>query len=161
MALPYQPWRAAYSPASYGGAFFHVEVDSQAGGRRNATHEFPHLDTPWTEDMGRRARRWNVSAYCIGPDYTDDRDALIAACETEGPQLLVHPLLGEMLANCDEYVATERREMGGYAAFDLRFVEAGAQPGLSVTADTASQAVSSANTLGNTSATLLNTAIST
>lgn len=139
MPLPYQPWRAAYQPASFGGAGFHVEVDSQAGGRRNALHEFPHRDTPWAEDMGRRARHWSVTAYLIGPNYIAARDALIAACEQEGSQSLVHPLLGTVQANCDDYVATERRELGGYCVFELRFVEAGTQPGLSVTADTQSQ----------------------
>ena len=110
--------------------------------------------------MGRRARRWSVSAYCVGPFYTNDRDALIAACEIEGPQTIVHPLLGEVQANCEEYVCVERRELGGYAAFDLRLVEAGSQPGLSSTADTASQASTAANNLGNTSAQSLNTTTS-
>ena len=159
MALPYQPWRAAYQPASFGGAGFHVETDSQAGGRRNALHEFPHRDTPWAEDMGRKARRWTVTAYVIGPDYTSARDALIGACEQEGPQTLVHPLLGQVQANCDDYVSTERRELGGYCVFELRFVEAGSQPGAVVTADTSSQSMAAASNLKTTAATSADTAL--
>ena len=155
MAYPYQPWRAAYQPASFGGAGFKVEVDSQAGGRRNAVHEFPHQDTPWAEDMGRKARRWTIAAYVIGPNYTTARDALIAACEREGPLTLVHPLLGSVQANCDDYVSTERRELGGYAIIELRFVEAGQQPGTVVTADTQSQVGSAA---ANSDATAANSA---
>ena len=144
MPYPYQPWRAAYQPASYGGAGFHVEVDSQLGGRRNALHEFPHRDVPWAEDMGRKARHWTVVGYVIGPTYTADADALVAACEVEGPRTLVHPLMGSVQANCDDYVRTERRELGGYAVVEMRFVESGSQPGLVVTADTQSQVTSAA-----------------
>ena len=160
MPYPSQPWRAALQPASYGGAAFKVEVDSQAGGRRNADHQFPHRDEPWTEDMGRKGRRWPMVAYVIGPDYTSARDALIAACEREGPQTLVHPSLGEVQANCDDYVATERRELGGYCVFELRFVEAGSQPGTVVTADTQSQSQSAATDSDAAAATSLNTSTS-
>ena len=159
MALPYQPWRAAYQPASFGGAGFHVEVDSQAGGRRNALHEFPHRDVPWAEDMGRKARHWPIAAYVIGPDYTAARDALIDVCEREGPFSLVHPLLGTVQANCDDYVATERRELGGYCIIELRCVEAGTQPGTVVTADTQSQVGSAADAAGAAASASMDTSL--
>lgn len=145
MALPRQPWRDALQPASFGGAGFRVEADSQNGGRRNATHEFPHRDEPWTEDMGRRARRWSIAGYLIGPNYLKPRDALVAVLESEGPHTLVHPLLGTVQANCDDYIVGERREQGGYCIVEMRFVEAGSQPGTTVTADTQSQVKSAAD----------------
>lgn len=159
MPYPFQPWRAALQPASFGGAGFHVEVDSQAGGRRNALHEFPHRDIPWAEDMGRKARHWGITGYVIGPNYTDDRDALIAVCEQEGPFALVHPSLGTVQANIDDYASVEHREQGGYCVFDLRFVEAGTQPGTVVSTDTQSVVNSSATSTGTTAASSLDTTL--
>lgn len=158
MAYPSQPWRDALQPASFGGAPFRVEVDSQAGGRNLANHQFPHRDVPWAEDMGRKGRRWPVAAYVIGPDYRSARDALIAACEREGPQTLVHPSLGQVQAACENYVATERREQGGYCVFELSFLEAGSQPGAAVTADTQSRSTAAATQSDAASATSLNAA---
>ncbi len=159
MSLPFQPWRAALQPASYGGASFHVEVGSQAGGRRGPTHEFAKEDIPFTEDMGRRARRWPTTAYNIGPDYLDYRDALLAALEAGGSQLLVHPTLGEIMANVDTYTMTETRERGGWCTFEILFVESGSLDNGGISADTQGQAVAAANSLGSAAAAAGNRAI--
>lgn len=152
MALPYQPWRAALQPASFRGAGFKVEAGGQAGGRRNATHEFPHRDVPYTEDLGRRARHWPITGYCIGPDYLDDRDDLIAALEAGDAGTLVHPTLGSMQVNVDTYSVSETRERGGICTFELAFVEAGSLTTNGVQADTQAQASSAGQNLGQTSA---------
>lgn len=94
MGLPFQPWRASLLPASFGGAEFKVEAGAKSGGRRIAEHEYPKQDTPFGEDMGRKAHRWQITGYCIGPYYTIDRDALVALCDSEGPYTLQHPSLG-------------------------------------------------------------------
>lgn len=151
MGLPFQPWRAALLPASFGGVEFHVEVGAQAGGRRNAGHEFAKRDTPYTEDMGRKARHWPITGYIIGPDYLGNRDDLIAACEAEGPSTLVHPSLGSMTVNCDVYSVSESRERGGVCTFEMLFVEAGSLTSNGVTADTQSLANTAASSLGKTS----------
>jgi len=153
--MPFQPWRAALQPASLGGVGFHVEVGSQASGRRIALHEYPKLDTPYAEDMGRRARRWPTTGYCIGPYYLQDRDALTAVLEVEGPFTFVHPSLGENQVVCEGYSVTEVREKGGFCVFEMQFVETGASPDNSVTDDTQAQATSAANdSNGNTASTV-------
>jgi prophage DNA circulation protein len=139
MALSDAAWRATLRPASLAGAGFHVEQGGVAGGRRIALHEFPKRDTPYAEDMGRKARRWSVAAYIVGPDYLGDRDALIAVCETEGPALLVHPTLGEMLVVCDGFSAHESRERGGFVSFELNLAEAGSPVSNAVVDDTVGQ----------------------
>jgi prophage DNA circulation protein len=139
MPYPFAPWREALQPASYGGAGFHVEIGAQAGGRRIALHEYPKRDTPYAEDMGRKARRWTLSAYCIGPNYIAERDAVIAACEREGAGTLIHPTLGQMQAVVEGYQSTEGRERGGFVAFELAFVESGQAASYAVTDDTQSQ----------------------
>ncbi len=160
MAMPFQPWRAALQPASLGGAGFHVEVGSQASGRRIALHEYPKLDTPYAEDMGRRARRWPTTGYCIGPYYLQDRDALTAVLEVEGPFTFVHPSLGENQVVCEGYSVTEVREKGGFCIFEMQFVEAGASPDNSVTDDTQAQVGSSADSASTTAAASLDSGLS-
>ncbi len=144
MPLPYQPWRAALQPASFGGCGFHVETGGKSGGRRIAEHEYPKQDTPFGEDMGRKAHRWPITGYCIGPNYLAGRDALIAVCDSQGPFTLVHPSLGTEQVHCDSYSAVERREKGGFVEFEFVFVEAGQDPGAATTADTQGQVTSAA-----------------
>ena len=59
------PWRKDLQPASFRGAFFHVETNSKENGRRIVVHEFPKKDLPYAEDMGRRAYEFSVRGYCI------------------------------------------------------------------------------------------------
>ena len=89
-------WRDRLRDASFRGVPFSVEDDDASFGRRVQTHEYPNRDKPFTEDLGRAARRLTVNAYVIGDDYADKRDRLIAAVETAGPGTLVHPQYGEM-----------------------------------------------------------------
>lgn len=128
-------WKQRLRPASFRGVGFKIEVDTRAGGRRTVLFEFPKRDVPYAEDMGRRARRFSVTGYVIGPDYIDVRDRLIAALEQEGPGLLVHPLLGEDLVQPDPYTVRESRRLGGMAEFEMVFVEAG-EAAISISDDT-------------------------
>ena len=123
-------------------------------------HEYAHLDTPFTEDMGRKGRRWQITGYCIGPNYIADRDALIAICNAEGPFTLIHPSLGAEQAHCDVCNPVEVREKGGYCAFELVFFEAGQSPDSSTTTDTASQAASASSASNDTSASTTDASLS-
>jgi prophage DNA circulation protein len=124
-------WQDYLIPASYNGAEFHIESGAKAGGRRNVDHEYPKRDIPYAEDMGRRGYKFTIQCYVLGPNYTDDRDALIAAMEAPGPGLLIHPTLGEFLVNPDSYTSQESRLRGNMAELDLTFMEAGS-PGNTV-----------------------------
>jgi prophage DNA circulation protein len=152
------PWIERLRPASFRGAEFHIEIGGRAGGRRTVLHEYPKRDEPYAEDMGRRGRRFGITAYVIGPDYTDFRDALIAAMETEGSGLLVHPTMGEFLVNPENFNCQERRTNGGMAEFELSFVEAGSnssfgRPEVSTQANVAG----AAETAGKSSASSVDT----
>jgi prophage DNA circulation protein len=135
MAFPL--WRQTLQPASYNGVPFHVDVQSKASGRRIVPFEFPKLDTPMTEDMGRRIRRFIVAAYIIyspvlDPDIISNRDDLIQELEAEGPGLLILPdglqdMIGAPsgMVVVDHYEVTEHREKGGFIEFQIAFMEAG------------------------------------
>lgn len=118
-------WRNRLRPGSFRGVEFKVETGGRLGGRRAAVFEFPKRDKPYTEDMGRRAKRFGITCYVIGADYLAQADALEEALNSEGAGLLVHPTMGEIEVVCETSNRTERREVGGMAMFDITFVEAG------------------------------------
>lgn len=95
-------------------------------GRRNQVNEYPQRDIPYVEDLGRRARRFVVECYVIGPDYLFDRDALIEAFEAEGPGELIHPRYGSLTVAVDgEASIKETPQEGGMARISVTFVEHG------------------------------------
>ena len=148
------PWRLELMPASFNGAEFHVEINAKSSGRRVAMHEFAKKDVPYAEDMGRRARRFVVTGYIVqspynGFDYRPERDALVAELEREGPGVLVLPtqiiLPTDGPVQVDTYTVHESRERGGYAEFDMAFVEAGVTPSSGPYTDTQSVVNASAD----------------
>lgn len=122
-------WRDDYRPGAFRGVPFHLKSSTSSGGRRTVLNEFPLRDEPMTEDMGRRARQFQLSMTVIGQDYMAQRDRLIEALETTGPGTLMHPFRGELLvAVLGDYSCEESTEQGGLARISATFVEAGATP---------------------------------
>lgn len=118
-------WLQKFRQASFRGAGFLIDnVDSQFG-RRVVTHEYPQRDKPFSEDLGRRARRFSVSGYLVGSNYGLARDNLIEACEQPGAGELVHPYQGTLRVVCEGITVRERRQDGGYCEVSLTFVEQG------------------------------------
>lgn len=96
-------WQSHINQASFRGVPFGVISGESVVGRRVAVHEYPYRDTVWVEDLGRSARKFTLRGFLIqdslvysAGDVFSQRDAMIAACETSGGGLLVHPTLGEM-----------------------------------------------------------------
>jgi DNA circularisation protein N-terminus len=65
-------------------------------------------------------------------EYDICRDTLVQALESWGPGVLIDPYnnridetSGRVLFQCERYTMVESRERGGYAQFDMAFVEAG------------------------------------
>lgn len=121
-------WKDYLRPASFRGVEFRVEVGGRGGGRRVAPHEWPKKDVGYAEDMGRRMRRFRVSGYVIGDDYIQQRDALIAALEAEGPGTLVLPTTDGMQVVVDHFDSVESRTRGRVCEFEMMFHEAGRDP---------------------------------
>lgn len=119
-------WRDKLRDASFRGVPFSVEDDEGEFGRRVQVHEYPNRDKPFTEDLGRAARRLTINAYLVGSDYSDQRDRLIAAIETPGPGTLVHPHYGEMKGSVDGNVkVSHSRQEGRMCRVSFQFVESG------------------------------------
>jgi prophage DNA circulation protein len=127
-----QPWRKALTPATFRSVVFHVEAGGPASGRRVALHEYPKREIPYAEDMGRRARRYSVMGYLIGPQYLVTKTQLIAALEAQGAGILKMPTMPAISVAVEAYSITETRERGGYCTVDMQFVEAGSSPNVSM-----------------------------
>ena len=119
-------WADRLLQGSFRGAEFGVQAHTASGGGRRAqVHEYPGRDTPFVEDLGRRAHEFRLRAFVVGDDYDRDRDRLRAACNVRGPGILIHPYLGVMSAVCLDLRIIETTRQGRMATFDLTFVEAG------------------------------------
>lgn len=116
-------WRDALRPGSFRGVPFEVEADKVPVGRRTVTHEYPGKDRPYVEDMGRVTREHKVTAFVIGPDCLEQRDALLEALETEGPGELVHPWLGTLRVTAGVGEMVHAYAEGGLVRFELTFTE--------------------------------------
>ena len=136
-------------PASFRGVPFDAfEEHSEAGGRRLVRHEFPLRDTPYAEDLGRKAGQWQVEAFILRnrwADYEAARDALRDALNAAGPGTLIHPWLGQMSVAVDGYTLRESTREGGYCKFSITFVEAGSLTEPDIQVDTAARVEDAVN----------------
>lgn len=116
-------WREKLRPGSFRGVPFGVRSAPRTLGRRTAMHEFIQVDTPYIEDLGLLPRVFSLSAFVIGADYMEKRDALIKALEEPGPGTLVHPYYGELIVSLNGPVSVrEGNDVGlGMAEFALSF----------------------------------------
>jgi prophage DNA circulation protein len=116
-------WRDNLRPASFRGVPFAVNTSSFSGGRRTAEHNFPDVDYPFFEDLGRAQRRFSVEAWIVGENYVSVRDRLISACERSGPGDLVHPYYGNRRVNAISLNVRETSTDGRMATITIEFVE--------------------------------------
>jgi prophage DNA circulation protein len=126
MPQPQTPFQASLLPASFRGVPFGVIDSHVAAGRRGETHEYPFRDTPFREDLGRRARRIAFTAFLLGDDVAAQASALLSAVEQKGSGMLVHPSFGAFLMSVDERAElAEHWDKGRYIEVRLSFVEPG------------------------------------
>lgn len=117
-------WLDQLKQASFRGVPFEVDTVEIQAGDRVVLREYPFADLPAVFRMGAAAETIRFSAYVIGSDYMERREALRQVLTGEG--VLVHPTAGSMRAFvADTYRMTEAplRE-GTVVRFDLTFVRA-------------------------------------
>ena len=142
-------WRDQLRPGSFRGAPFLIEHHDLQVGRRMALHQYPLRDTPWAEDMGRRAREFRVECFVLGPDYMAARDALIEALEAPGPGTLIHPYYGmRRVVVAQAASVSESTTEGGVCRFSIPFAEAGQKLEPAASTDTAAALSGSASGVG-------------
>lgn len=131
-------WLKDYRQANFRGIEFFVPTSNTSGGRRTAIFEFPKLDIPYVEDMGRKARTFTVDALIIGEDYMTVQKKLIQALEKPGKGKLIHPYQGSLDVICLNYTFSERSRDGRMVAFSMNFIEAGVKQSPKAIIDTTS-----------------------
>lgn len=134
-----------YRKASFRGVEFKITERSWSSGRRNHLHEYPDKDTPYAEDLGKKAGNYPVTAFVIGDDYQSKRDALRKACTEKGPGELIHPDYGSLTVLCDSITVRESHSAQRMATFELVFIEAGAQAIPETSIDLSDSVLSSAS----------------
>ncbi|SEQ48444.1 DNA circularisation protein N-terminus [Faunimonas pinastri] len=128
-------WPKTLLPASYRGVSFQVSEEGLAdSGRRVAVHEFVKAEDHATEDMGRKVRRWKVSAYVAGDTADTDALALVEACSTDGVGTLILPFSGSLQVRCTECSTTGSKDQLGTIKIEMSFVEAGGTSTVQATA---------------------------
>lgn len=118
-------WKDNLRPASFRGFGFFIKTSSVAGGRRAVQHQYPNRETPYTEDMGRAARTYELEGHVIGDDYFEAKDRLLEVLEKQGPGELIHPYFGSKMVQVSEVSITESTLEGAIAVFSAKFMEAG------------------------------------
>lgn len=119
-------WADRLLPASLGGASFLAQSSRVLVGRRAKSIELPMREEPEHEDMGRRARRYRLTAVIIGEDYDRARQALVDVLEAPGPHLFSHPWWEERLVIVEDAGEFEEsNDRGGMVSVSLVLTEAG------------------------------------
>jgi prophage DNA circulation protein len=132
-------WRDQLQRGRFRGVPFYCESSDQELGRRVVVHDYPLRPKPYPEDLGRKARTYNLTIFVLGDDYMPQRDRMIAALETEGPGTLVHPYRGELRVAVTAARVSESRDGGGMARFTVNFVESGEDIQPASSSDTADE----------------------
>ncbi|MFD2451713.1 DNA circularization N-terminal domain-containing protein [Ideonella paludis] len=141
-------WLDQLRPASFRGVPFQVDTIEHLAGDNVVLREYPFQDLPTVFRMGEAAEEIKLSAYVIGEDYIEQRDALRQVLSGQGE--LVHPTAGRMLVYVAGRFTTREAPTaeGGVCRFDLTFIRAEARryptqgPNTRTQATTAAQAAS-------------------
>ena len=104
-----------------------VETSSMTIGRRGVLHQYPFKDTPYFEDMGRKAREFDMEIVFQGEDHVEQTELFIKAFEQRDPSkgTLVHPQRGTYVVYPIEADITDSEDSIGITKVNAKFVEAG------------------------------------
>lgn len=119
------PWQLSLLPASWKGVPFGVRAAAWRTGRRAVVHVYPFRDLPYTEDLGREARRLSFSGFVVGDDAGYQAGELLNVCEEKGAGELVHPVYGSSQQQLLSVETEERWDNGRVVEFRFIFVEPG------------------------------------
>lgn len=119
-------WRKRGKTATFRGVPFLVDTQDQTGGRAVVVHDYPFSESaPFTEDLGKKGKAFNVTGFVLGADYISEGRRLRVALDEAGPGELVHPVLGTRRVAVPTYRITES---GGVAQFSIDFIATSTKP---------------------------------
>jgi prophage DNA circulation protein len=120
-------WTDQITVSSFRGVVFEVESATVQFGRRGTIHQFPFKDIPYSEDIGKQAKIFTISAYVDGDNYLARRNELEAAISNHADAgTLILPTIGAVQAKPSaDCTVTFNNQQGGIERFTLKFTEAG------------------------------------
>lgn len=117
-------WLLTLQDASFKGRKFEVVSTDDAVSRDVAQYERPYVDGADTEDLGRKAREFQIQAVFYGLFYEDALNTFLSILEEPGPGELVHPIWGSIpQAQLMSHRVHHDADMPDHATVDLVFVE--------------------------------------
>lgn len=138
-------------PASFRGVPFGIRDVNTTIGRRSILHEYPKRDEPYAEDLGRKAKEFQINAFVMNPnDFTASKALASALSDYSTPGTLVHPTLGQFQVVVKECTQTYSNQEGGIEYFAVTFVETIGNNFPNVSIDTQSRIRNSVNSLIST-----------
>jgi prophage DNA circulation protein len=115
--------------AVFRGVTLYLERGSISPGRRVQVHEYPLRDEPYVEDLGRKARPWQITGYLLGEDYDVERNQLADALELPGAFEMRHSYYGtHRVVLIDDPRITETTREGGMARVSFTVLRADDAP---------------------------------
>jgi prophage DNA circulation protein len=130
--------------ASFRGVPFFVDSQGRGGGKRLVKHSYPYKKNHFVEDLGPKEQTFQVQGYVLGDDYLEQKEALLAALEQDGPGTLVLPYEGTKKAICETWGVQQTKSDGRIATFALEFCETPSQSPLPTAVDDGAAQVSTA-----------------
>ena len=124
MALP-REFINTLLDASFRGVFFHCQVTEDSVERALAVHEYPYRDGGEIDDMGRRARPFEMSAIFFGETYQSDLETFVNALNEGGEGELVHPVFGVQPVMVEAFQIKHDAEGPDSCTVQLSFRESG------------------------------------
>lgn len=118
-------WLTAFRPASFRGVGFKVDGEDLSGGRRLAINPIAYADQSVIEDMGRDPLGFAIAAYVAGDAADGQAKTLTAALLIKGAGALVLPMHGPVNVRVASFRRNRQKDVAGYVAFDIEFIEAG------------------------------------
>ncbi|WP_424411735.1 DNA circularization N-terminal domain-containing protein [Pasteurella sp. PK-2025] len=108
---------------SFAGVPFLIEENQSIdGGRRLVKHEYPLRDEGLNEDLGKKARTYNVACLVIGDDHIKQAEKLIEALE-KGRGELKHPYFKNINVCVESYKAHYSTGHQRVTRFDITFAD--------------------------------------
>lgn len=119
-----------YLPSSFKGVPFEAVSSNDKFGRRGAEYEYPTAEHVNFQDLGRKIRRYTLEGRIVSGLHGPMSNAMVAAVESPGPGILLHPVFGPVRVSCSTLtVGIEYIDKKRYTKLEFEFVEAPSNAG--------------------------------
>lgn len=103
--------------ATYRGIPFFYRETSEEWGFKTAKHEYPGSDNVIIEQLGKKARIFNITARV----EFESREAFDNALNTSGSGILSHPMYGLFIVKVGEYTKSDTVTDLGFYTYSIQF----------------------------------------